>query len=114
MSGFLQKAFGWLGGRSGGDASPGEADGGKARSRKGEPYRDCVITPTPMHEGSQWRVAGTISRERDDGTTMTRTFIRADLFSSETDAADFALRKAQQIIDQNPALFADGAATGTA
>lgn len=111
MSGFLQKAFGWLGGRGGAEAS---VSGAESRGGKTETYRDCLIAPTPMREGAQWRVAGTISRERDDGTVMTRTFIRADLFSSETDAADFALRKAQQIIDQNPALFADGALTGTA
>lgn len=107
MSSFLKKAFGWIGGG-------GEEGGSPSATASGEPetYRDCVITATPMKEGSQWRLAGSISREIG-GERYERTFIRADLFASEEEARSFTIRKAQQIIDQNPALFS-GDKSGTA
>ncbi len=101
MNSFLSRIFG---GRRGGEPA--------SSSHDSETYKDCTITPTPMREGSQWRIAGTIMKVVD-GETKERTFIRADLFSSADECANFTIRKARQIIDQNPALFAGGA-TGTA
>lgn len=101
MSTFFKKIFGGKGSE--------EAAGS---ARESETYKDCAITPTPMREGSQWRIAGTITKTVD-GEMKERTFIRADLFASEDECASFTIRKAQQIIDQNPALFA-GDKTGTA
>lgn len=101
MSSFLKKIFGGKGG-----------DEATAPSHQSETYKDCTITPTPMREGSQWRISGAITKTVD-GETRERTFIRADLFGSQDECASFTIRKAQQIIDQNPALFAGGK-TGTA
>ncbi|MBB4189495.1 hypothetical protein GGE07_006179 [Sinorhizobium terangae] len=43
-----------------------------------------------------------------DSGVKVRTFIRADLFASEQDAIDAALRKGRQIVDeQRAALFQD-------
>ncbi len=74
-------------------------------------HGDCTIRATPMREGAQYRIAGTIEKTVD-GTVLKRSFIRADVFSSEQDTLDATFRKARQIIDQNGAsLFSDGAAS---
>lgn len=101
MNSFLSRIFG---GRRGEEPS--------SASHESETYKQCTITPTPMREGSQWRISGTISKVVD-GETRERTFIRADLFNSADECASFTVRKAQQIIDQNPGLFSGGP-TGTA
>ena len=80
-------------------------------SGRTEFYNDCLIRPSPIREGAQFRLAGSVEKEVD-GVTRVRTFIRADVFGSEEDVVDATLRKARQIIDQQgPALFADDAAT---
>lgn len=106
MSSFFKKAFGWIGGSGEGAAVA------PAQSAEPETYRDCTIVAKPLREGSQWRLAGAIFKEVG-GERFERTFIRADLFASEEEARSFTVRKAQQIIDQNPALFS-GDKTGTA
>ncbi len=74
-------------------------------------HGDCTIRATPMREGAQYRIAGTIEKTVD-GAVLKRTFIRADVFASEQDVLDATFRKARQIIDQNGAsLFSDGAAS---
>jgi len=106
MSGFFKKIFGSF---SGGDAAR-KASG----PPKSETYNDHQITAEPIQDGAQWRLAGTISREVD-GEQLERTFVRADLFASREEAETFALRKAQQIIDQSgPSLFADRKPKGRA
>ena len=71
---------------------------------------DHTVYATPRKEGGQYRLAGRIELEAD-GTKMVRNFVRADLFSSETDTVETTFRKAKQIIDQHgPGLFNDGAA----
>ncbi len=76
-------------------------------------YKDCVIHAEPIREGGQYRLAGRIEQQAD-GRTLTRKFIRADVFTSLDDALDCTFRKAHQIIDQNgPALFGDGEETRT-
>lgn len=63
-----------------------------------------------QREGSQYRLAGSIEKSMPDGATKVRSFIRADLFTSEQDAIDSAMRKGRQIIDeQRAALFSDDA-----
>ncbi len=94
----------------GGKGSDDAAVGGSSHSS--ESYKDCTITPTPMREGSQWRISGRITKDVD-GETIERTFIRADLFASQDECASFTIRKARQIVDQNPSLFS-GDKTGTA
>ncbi|OLP43635.1 HlyU family transcriptional regulator [Rhizobium oryziradicis] len=74
-------------------------------------HGDCRIYVEPLREGNQLRLAGRIEKDVN-GEILTRTFIRADLFTSKEDAQDCTLRKAKMIIDQNgPALFADGEKT---
>jgi hypothetical protein len=98
MASFLSKLFGFSG---------GSKEGPTVSSVKTETYADCLIKATPQREGSQFRLAGSIEKDVD-GIVRVRTFIRADLFSSEQDVIDATLRKAHQIIDQHgTSLFAD-------
>ncbi|MFB2551560.1 HlyU family transcriptional regulator [Ensifer soli] len=101
MASFFAKLFGF----GGGDGAQAAASG------KTEPYNDVVIRATPMREGGQYRLAGSIEKDVG-GTVRARHYIRADVFQSETEATDAALRKGRQIVDQSgPALFADDVAT---
>ena len=102
MAGFFSKIFGAFSSGSG-DAP---ANSNAAMQRIG----DYSVFATPIREGGQYRLAGRIEKETADGI-LVRNFIRADQFSSESDAVETTFRKAQQIIEQNgPSLFADGAA----
>ena len=102
MASFLSKLFG-LSKASGTEPA--------ASSSKTETYGDCLIRATPLKEGSQFRLAGSVEKEIEGGIRV-RTFIRADVFTSEQDVIDATLRKAHQIIDQHgPSLFADDIAS---
>ena len=102
MASFLSKLFG-LSKASGTETA--------ASSGKTETYGDCLIRATPMREGSQFRLAGSVEKEIEGGVRV-RTFIRADVFTSEQDVIDATLRKARQIIDQHgPSLFSDDIAS---
>lgn len=85
----------WLKKIFGGNASEGAASAGNAQE-----YKGFSIIATPIKEGGQWRLAGTISKEVG-GAMKEHKFIRADLFSSKDEAAQFAVVKAQLIIDQS-------------
>lgn len=101
MASFFSKLFGF---------SSASEEQVEPAAGKTETYADCLIRATPMREGAQYRLAGSIEKAMPDGETKVRTFIRADLFASEQDAIDSALRKGRQIIDeQRSALFADDA-----
>jgi hypothetical protein len=63
-------------------------------------YKGFSIIATPIREGGQWRLAGTISKDVG-GAVKEHKFIRADLFSSKDEAVQFAVSKAQLIIDQS-------------
>lgn len=103
MAGFFSKL---LGAFSGGEGGTDSAAGGKEQMQKIGEY---TVYATPRKEGGQYRLAGRIEHEAN-GETLVRNFVRADLFSSETDTVDTTFRKAKQIIDQHGAgLFADGA-----
>ncbi len=58
-------------------------------------YEGFTITPTPLAEGGQFRVCGTIRRGE-----QAHQFIRADLLGSAEQCAQETLRKAQMTIDQ--------------
>lgn len=88
---FWKKLFGGSGGGS------GEAGGGAA-ARSAE-HKGYTIEARPYAEGGQYQVAGTISKQVGEEKKEHR-FIRADRFPSQDEAADFALMKARQIIDQ--------------
>ena len=88
--------------------------GGSNDNRAGEPrvaaeetYEGFRIAATPVPEGGQYRLTAVITKEID-GETKTHRLIRADLFPSEDEAAQFALRKARQVIDeQGERVFAE-------
>lgn len=77
-------------------------------------HAGCLIYAEPIREGSQLRLAGRIEKDVE-GRKLVRTFVRADMFTSQEDALECTFRKARQIIDQNgPSLFADGVENRTA
>jgi hypothetical protein len=84
---FLKRLFG------GGGGSAGSV--GAVHEHKG-----YSIVATPIKEGGQWRLAGTIRKEIG-GALKEHKFIRADLFSSKDEAEQFTVSKAQLIIDQS-------------
>jgi hypothetical protein len=99
MAGFLSKLFGSFSG--GGD----KTEAAKEHMRKIGEY---TVYATPQREGGQFRLVGRIEHVVG-GETLVRNFIRADLFSSETDTVETTFRKAEQIISQHgPMLFGDG------
>ncbi len=72
---------------------------GGAKRGQGVDYKGYVIYPAPEPEGSQWRLAGYIADGKTEGAREQR-FVRADLMASREEAESFAVRKAQQIIDE--------------
>ncbi len=103
MASFLKSLFGGGNKDGGGDDAP---------QAEASTYKDCTIVPAPEKEGGQWRLAGTISKEID-GVVRSRKFIRSDMFSDRETANQFAVQKAQLIIDQRADLFADPEADKT-
>jgi hypothetical protein len=89
---FLKKLFG--GGEKSGEAS------GPAAAKKQLEYNGYVIKATPYKEQGQWQTCGTVSKEVG-GDLKEHRFIRADRFSDEDSAADHAILKGQQIVDQS-------------
>jgi hypothetical protein len=88
--------------------SSGGAPVSQAPAAEPQSHAGCTIYAEPMREGSQYRLAGRIEKQVE-GKVMTRSFVRADMFTSMDDALECTFRKARQIIDQNgAALFADG------
>lgn len=62
-------------------------------------YDGYTIIATPMKEGGQYRLHGTITKTIDD-EVKSHTLIRADLFSSKEECASFTIKKAKQVIDE--------------
>jgi len=84
---FLKKLFGGGGSQSSGPKFDAvEHDG-------------HLITPQPMPENGQFRLQATVSKEVS-GETREHRLIRADVFPSAEQAAEFAIRKAKLLIDQ--------------
>lgn len=91
---FLKKLFG------GGDSAPK-----LSKSAASVDYNGYKITPAPMKDGSQFRLAGTIAKEID-GVEKSHLLIRADTFPSNESAQEATLKKARYVIDeQGDAIF---------
>lgn len=75
----------------------GQPTGGKAA--KAAEYKGYVIEARPYPAGGQYQLAGTIAR-MVEGTRKEFPFVRADRFTSMEEAAEFALVKGRQIIDE--------------
>jgi hypothetical protein len=98
MASFFSKLFG----RGGDSATSAKI------AEETEAYNDLTLVAAPIPEGGQYRLAGRIEK-RDGDRVLTRSFIRADLFSSRDDTVASTFRKAKQIADQHGAsLFGDG------
>ncbi len=57
------------------------------------------IEARPYADGGQYQVAGTVSK-MVNGEKKEHRFVRADRFGSLEDAAEVALRKGAQLVDQ--------------
>ncbi|WP_413112869.1 HlyU family transcriptional regulator [Thaumasiovibrio sp. DFM-14] len=77
----------------------GKSDNETAKVVEPIEYNGFLIYPEPVKEGGQYRIAGRICKRIDDVEKEHR-FIRSDLLSSEQDAVEFMLNKAQMFIDQ--------------
>ncbi len=86
---FLKKLFG--GGSSG--------DTGPAKPKKQLEYNGFIIAATPYKEAGQWQTCGTVTKTVN-GEVKQHRFVRADRFADEEAAADHAILKGQQIVDQ--------------
>ncbi len=88
---WLSRLFGTGGGAGGSDAAP---------AAETEEYKGFRITPEPIPEGGQFRLAARIEAETEDGETRHHHLIRADMLRDRDEAETAALRKARQMIDQ--------------
>jgi hypothetical protein len=84
---FFKKLFG-----GGGTAKPAAA------VKKAE-HKGFTIEARPYKEGGQFQLAGMISKEID-GVRKEHPYVRADRFTSIDEAAEIALVKGRQIIDE--------------
>lgn len=64
-----------------------------------EEHKGFSITPTPIREGSTWRIAARIEKEVG-GTPRVHELVRADTVASPDDARALSLQKARQMIDE--------------
>jgi hypothetical protein len=90
-------AMSWLSrlfGGGGGEPAAGAHDAGAA-----EEYNGFTIRARVMPAGSEFQLAGTIEKQAD-GETRSYDFVRADRFSSRTDAASATFTKGRQLIDE--------------
>ena len=62
-------------------------------------HKGFRIDAQPYAADGQYQVAGLISKDVD-GISREHRFVRADRFGGVSDAADIAILKAQQMIDQ--------------
>lgn len=68
-------------------------------------HKGFLIRAEPFQSEGQYQTAGVIQKE-SDGVLREQSFIRADRFTSADEAAEFALAKGRQIIDeQGDGLF---------
>lgn len=75
--------------------APGD---GKQAAEERVAYKGYKVQPAPQREGSQWLVAGVITKTVD-GVEKEHKFVRSDLYASRESAVEFSLYKGQQIID---------------
>jgi hypothetical protein len=76
-----------------------EAQAGGPSVAKEAEHKGFLIRATPFKEGGQYQTSGIITKEVD-GALKEHSFIRADRFATLDEAADFAIAKGRQIIDE--------------
>ena len=89
---FLKRLFGGGGGGEG-----GESEGKPVGSALD--YNGFTIRATPYKADGQFQTCGVISKEIG-GVVKEHRFVRADRFASQNEAADMALKKGQQIVNE--------------
>ena len=62
-------------------------------------YKGYRIRPAPYRSDGQFQTAGTIEKDFPEGTKEHR-FVRAETHAGREDAANFAVSKGKQIIDE--------------
>jgi hypothetical protein len=62
-------------------------------------YKGFRITPAPYATSGGFQTAGTIAKDFPEGTKEHR-FVRAETHPGKDEAAAFAIRKGQQIVDE--------------
>jgi hypothetical protein len=77
----------------------GSGEAGSAKTLKSVEHNGFLIEAQPYQEGGQYQVAGLITKEIG-GEKKSHRFIRADRYPGAEDAADVALDKGRQIVDQ--------------
>jgi len=87
---FLSKFFGGGAGGTGGGASKAAAE---------EEYKGFTIRATPTAIGSEHQLAGVIEKEVG-GELKSYNFVRADRLSSRDEAAQRAIDKGKQLVDE--------------
>jgi len=77
------------------------SSGGAAAKPAAEPviYEDFRITPQPIAEGGQHRIAAIIEKGEGDAT-RSHKLVRADTFGDRQAAMDASVAKAKQMIDE--------------
>ncbi|MDQ6436458.1 HlyU family transcriptional regulator [Mesorhizobium sp. LHD-90] len=88
---FLKRLFG-------GGGSDGGPDEGKPVG-SALVHNGFTIRATPYKAEGQFQTCGVITKEID-GVVKEHRFVRADRFSSQDEAADMALKKGQQIVNE--------------
>ncbi|MBY8917384.1 HlyU family transcriptional regulator [Nitratireductor rhodophyticola] len=88
---FLKRLFG-------GGAGTSEAGEGKPMGDAVE-HKGFMIQPTPFSEGGQFQTCAVIWKEVD-GVRREHRLVRADRFPSADLAAEQAIRKGRQVIDE--------------
>jgi len=90
---FLKRLFG---GGGGGASESADAD---AKPVKQVEHKGFVVSATPYKAEGQYQTCGVITKTVD-GEAKEHRFIRADRFAGLDDAADIAIKKGIQLIDE--------------
>lgn len=87
---FFKRLFG--GGAAAEDTAP-------AKPAKQVEHKGFLVVATPYKADGQYQTCGVVSKVID-GETKEHRFIRADRFAGLDDAADIAIRKGIQLVDE--------------
>lgn len=82
--------------------------GEEAAAAKQAEHKGFHIEARPYQEGGRYQTAGLIAMDID-GVRREHKFIRADSFGTLEEAADFALSKGRQIVDEQGSRMFEGA-----
>lgn len=77
----------------------GKKPDGPEKPATSEDYKDFRITPKPIREGGQYRVAARIEKVVN-GVPKSHELIRSDTMASLDEATAFSVAKSRQMIDE--------------